>query len=76
MSHLTQLQNVRKLPLFAILVAIFDPEKLTWCHVHGHNFAVPEDIATKILQDLRWILATPPDNFTPNGEVSAEKTVT
>jgi len=39
------------------------PEKSTWCHVQGHNFTVPEDIARKISKDLPGILAMPPVKF-------------
>jgi len=52
------------------------PRKLKvklWCHVQGKNFAVPEDIAAKISEDLPMILATPHAKFqvarwSPGGE--------
>jgi len=35
------------------------PQKSTWCHVQGHNFAISGGIAPKISKDMPGILAMP-----------------
>jgi len=50
-------------PLFTIYWPFLIPKNLTWCHVQGHNFAVPGDIALEISKDLPGILMTPPAKF-------------
>jgi len=46
------------------LLAIFHSETSTWCYVHGHSFAVPGGIASKISKDMMpKILVTPRAKF-------------
>ena len=72
------LQNARKhnFPSIRDLLAIFDPKKSTWCHVHGNNFAIPGGIIPKISKDLPGILTMLRAKFMPTGEIPEDITVT